>query len=394
MLRVRDLSGGTWNYIPTTLETQEAFEDDLVPRDQRYHIYIEGQSFDRDVRELEGEPADSNRNWPAEWRPEERGAGPTPLSLPEVHAVAKFITSHKNIFFVHMIHSGGGARNYIVRPPMNHPFEFMPPEDNDFYIRMGAIWSALSGGGVINNNYYAQEVKAGRYGETMHGYMNDWAYMHVGIHSFLAEISGAGRDYDGDGYVTVYEIMRWNDKEKGGIYFAPWKPYKHPILGKIEIGGWRGLPQAIGDRLKRECEIHYDLILHIVKLSPLLSIKNLSWKQISEREYRIFATLQNQGFLSTYVTRQALKIKADHPIMAKIQVIGGEVIDDDSIKKVGHILGKLAYIRRWSEGADESTRIVEWMIKATGDGPIEVSVEAWAHKAGRDKKIINIAPKQ
>ena len=74
--------------------------------------------------------------------------------------MAKFITSHPNIFFTYTIHSGGGAKNYIVRPPMSHPFEDMPPEDNDFYTRVGGVWSALSDGGVMNNNYYAQEVKA------------------------------------------------------------------------------------------------------------------------------------------------------------------------------------------------------------------------------------------
>ena len=151
--------------------------------------------------------------------------------------MAKFITSHRNIYFVYTIHSGGGAKNYIVRPPMSHPFEFMPPEDNDFYTRVGAVWSALTSGGVMNNNYYAQEVKAGRYGDTMTGFSNDWAYMHVGVHSLLPEIAAAGRDYDADGYVTQYQVLRWNDDVKGGKYFAPWKPYGIPRSGRWRSAG-------------------------------------------------------------------------------------------------------------------------------------------------------------
>jgi murein tripeptide amidase MpaA len=255
MLQVRDRTGGRWNYIPTTLEEPKTFEEDLAPPDRRYRMYVEGEALERDVR-VDREPANFNRNWGAEWSPQEPGAGPFPFSLPEVHAVAKFVTEHRNIFFTYTIHSGGGAKNYIVRPPMSHPFEFMPPEDNDFYTRVGAVWSDLSGGGVMNNNYYAQEVKAGRYGDTMSGFANDWAYMSVGIHSLLPEIAAAGRDYDGDGYVTQYEIMRWNDEEKGGKYFAPWKSFKHPTLGEVEIGGNRGMPQGIDDRLRAECEAH------------------------------------------------------------------------------------------------------------------------------------------
>lgn len=197
MLRIRTRDGGRWNFVPTTLEEPEDFEK-LAPPGSRYRVYAEGASLTREVTDEREEP-DFNRNWSAEWNRGEPGAGPYPFSLPEVRAVAEFITSHPNIFFTYTIHSGGGARNYIVRPPMSHPFEYMPPEDNDFYTRLGAVWSWLSKGGVMNNNWYAQEVKAGRYGETMHGFSNDWAYMAVGIHSLLPEISGAGRDYDGDG---------------------------------------------------------------------------------------------------------------------------------------------------------------------------------------------------
>ena len=253
MLQTRTRDGGRWNFVPTTLEDPADFEK-LASPESRYRVYREGQDLTREVTDEREEP-NFNRNWSAEWQRHEPGAGPYPFSLPEVRAVAEFTVTHPNIFFTYTIHSGGGARNYIVRPPMSHPFEYMPPEDNDFYTRLGAVWSWLSKGGVMNNNWYAQEVKAGRYGETMHGFSNDWAYMHVGIHSLLPEISGAGRDYDQDGYTTQYEILRWVDEEKDGVYFAPWTPYQHPELGEVEIGGYRGLPQGIDDRLRFECEI-------------------------------------------------------------------------------------------------------------------------------------------
>lgn len=391
MLRVRNLTGDVWNFIPTVLQDPKTFDEDLTSPDRRYRIYPEGTAVNHSVS-VDREPANFNRNWGAEWKPDEPGAGPFPFSLPEVHAVATFISSHKNIFFHYTMHSGGGAKNYIVRPPMSHPFEFMPPEDNDFYTRVGAVWSALSHGGVMNNNYYAQEVKAGRYGDTMSGFANDWAYMEVGIHSLLPEISAAGRDYDGDGYVTQYEIMRWNDEEKDGKYFAPWKSYKHPVLGDVEIGGPRGMPQGVDDRLKNECEIHYRLLTYIAGLSPLLGIKNLVSEPAQNGNYRVVATLQNQGFLSTYVTRHALEIKRDYPIVANIKVTGGEVVGGAASQNVGHILGKLAYIRRWGAGADESTRNVEWLVKPSGALPVSVSVDAWAYKAGRGQRSLTLKP--
>ena len=32
--------------------------------------------------------------------------------------------------------------------------------------------------------------------------------------------------------------MKWNDTDLGGKAFMDWKPYDHPQLGKVEIGGW------------------------------------------------------------------------------------------------------------------------------------------------------------
>ncbi len=385
MLRIRTRDGGRWNFVPTALEEAEDFEKLAAPED-RYRVYAEGASLTREVTDEREEP-NFNRNWSAEWNRSEPGAGPYPFSLPEVRAVAEFITSHPNIFFTYTIHSGGGARNYIVRPPMSHPFEYMPPEDNDFYTRLGAIWSWLSKGGVMNNNWYAQEVKAGRYGETMHGFSNDWAYMQVGIHSLLPEISGAGRDYDEDGYVTQYEILRWVDEEKDGVHFAPWTAYQHPELGEVEIGGYRGLPQGVDDRLEFESGIHYQYLMEIAGRSPLLEIVELDAEPIAPGEHRVTAVLQNQGYLSTYVTRKALEIALDYPILAAIRVRGGEVIGPPRVD-AGHILGKLAYIRRWGSGADESRKQVSWTVR--GEGPMEVTVEAWARRAGRDERTITI----
>ncbi len=377
-----------WDYIPDSLEEPESWEDDLAPPGKRYRIYFEGASLENEVT-VERERTDFNRNWAAEWNPAEPGAGPFPFSLPEVRAVAEFMTTHRNIFFQYTIHSGGGGRNYIVRPPMSHPFEWMPAEDNDFYTRVGAMWSAFSNGSVMNNNYYAQEVKAGRYGDTMTGFANDWAYMHLGIHTLLPEVHFQGKDYDGDGYVTAYEVMRWNDEEHGGKYFAPWKPYKHSVLGDVEIGGFKGMPQGIGERQRKSCETHYRYLTYITGLSPLLRIVDLTSEPLSDGTHHVVATVQNQGFLATYVTRKALEIRRDYPIVATLRVSGGEVVGNNAKQKVGHILGRLSYIRRWAAGADESTRRVEWNIKPTG-GALEVTVEAWAHKAGRDEKNLTL----
>ncbi len=353
MLRIRSRNGERWNYVPTIWngqffkeENPEYFEDELAPRDQRYRLYTEGDAVSEPNQAIdEREPANFNRNWSAEWRAEQPGAGPHPFSLPEVKAVAQFISSHKNIFFCYSFHSNGSSRNILVRPQMDHPYEFMPPEDNDFYFRLGGKWAALTGGDIMVNTWYSQELLAGYYHWDHKGFFPDWVYMQQGIHAISPEVDTYGKDYDGDGYITAFEKLRWNDEELEGKYFAPWKPYEHPTLGNVEIGGWRSNP-SFGDRLKEQCNVHYKLLLHVAGLAPSLRIKSLKAESVAGGKYRIVAEVQNQGWLATYVTRNAQKIRRDQPIIAKINVTGGRVVNSELMKNIGHILGKFSYIRR------------------------------------------------
>lgn len=402
LLKMRDRSRGHWRYLPATAEMPESFEEDLAPLGKRYRVFVEGDGaepagavdylyFGLDPRGSEREPANFNRNWSAEWKPGQRGAGPYPFALPEVRAVAAFITSHRNIFFHYTIHSGGINKNYIVRPPMTHPYQDIPPEDNEFYTRVAAVWGAVSGGDLLFNDYYSQEARPGTYGQPDTGFSNDWAYFHLGIFSLLPETGGAGdRDYDGDGYLSPYEVLRWNDEQKGGQYFVPWRPYRHSTLGDVEIGGPRGMPQGIDARLRRECEKHYRLLTRIANMSPLLRLKDLTSERLDDGTFAVRAVVQNTGFLSTYVTRHALDVKKDDPIVASIAVKGGQLVGDDASKTLGHILGRLAYIRRWGFGANESTRVVEWKVRP-GPGTTTVEVEVQASKAGADRRTLELA---
>ncbi len=46
-------------------------------------------------------------------------------------------------------------------------------------------------------------------------------------------------DLDGDGEISDFERLDWNDKHFGGDLFVNWTPFEHPQLGEVEIGGWK-----------------------------------------------------------------------------------------------------------------------------------------------------------
>ncbi len=427
MLRLRARDEGRWNYVATVYDEEKFFRssgqqvvgsttvgassrwkptgdplpeiEHAVPADERYSIYTEGSDplhrlddlnltvdgFERNVG-LHPPPSDFNRDWSAEWRPDEPGGGPFPFSLLETRAAAKFITTHKNIFFQYNQHADQTARNYTARPGLHHPYDWMAPEDNEFYTRIGAVWSALGGGNIIENNYYSQEIAAGAYTLVQHGCEVDWAYISRGLHALMPEGMAVGKDYDGDRYVTMYEILRWNDEEKGGELWPQWTSVDHPTLGAVEIGGWRGMPPALDERMRTEADLHYRFLLYIADLAPALKIADLTAETVADGEYRVVATLQNQGYLATYVSRKALEIRRDNPILARLELEDGKVVGGEPLQNAGHILGKHSYLWRWGAGADESTKTVEWLVRA--DLGTEVSVEVRAAQAGRDRASI------
>ena len=92
-----------------------------------YRLYPEGVIPDYDGAHVAiQKPWDGNlnRNFPANWTPEEYGAGESALSEPESRAVARFILDHPNIAGMNAYHTHGGL---LLRPSMTRPDSAMAP---------------------------------------------------------------------------------------------------------------------------------------------------------------------------------------------------------------------------------------------------------------------------
>ncbi len=362
----------------------------------------EGGRRSKDPITGEREQPDFNRNWSGLWTPEQSGAGLFPFSLPEVRNVAYFIMNNRNIYMQYSIHSGGGyseGRSYLVRPIMDYPYTDMHHEDNDFYVRIGAVYATLSGGNITENNMYSWMYSASRpdetgkprgYVKTATGYATDWAYLQGGIHHLSPEVSGIGLDYDNDGYMIRSEQERWHQEEEGGRWNLPWEAYDHPVLGEIEIGGRLRIPPAYGERLRLDCEDQYDYVLYLANLAAHVVVKDVSTEQLSSDRYKVTATMSNTGWLSTYTTRKAIEIRRDYPAVAEITLDGGELVDEKPVKRVGHLYGKFYFISDFDRGRDEMPKTVEWIVRSTGPGPLTATVEVRAPRGGVDQKTITV----
>jgi murein tripeptide amidase MpaA len=330
---------------------------------------------------------DLNRNFPGGWRQEyeQLGAGEFPTSEPEVRAVVQFVVRRPNITGGVAFHTWAGV---LLRPFDHLPDTDMHAEDLWHYQRVGAKGTELTGYPNISVyhefRYHPKQVIGGAF---------DWIYEHLGMFSWVVEIWSPMREAGIEKYLYIdwfrdhpieddLKIFRWSEEKLGGAAHVPWKPFDHPQLGRVEIGGWNRF-HAFGNPplglLERELERFPKWLLWQALLSPKLELVNADAQAIGEGSWRIRLVVQNTGWLPSYVSKRALERKVVRGVIAEIAVPAGtELVSGRRREDLGQLEGK-AYkhtgISFWPDYhvTDDRAKF-EWVVKGKKGGSVELTV--------------------
>ena len=107
------------------------------------------------------------------------------------------------------------------------------------------------------------------------------------------------RDHPIDDDLKLY---RWSEDKLGGIAHIAWKPFDHPQLGKVEIGGWnrfhafRNPPPQF---LERELARFPKWLLWQALTSPKLELVHAEADALGDDTWRVALVVQNTGWLPT-----------------------------------------------------------------------------------------------
>jgi hypothetical protein len=336
-----------------------------------------------------------NRNYPGEWNPAQSGSGAHPLSVPESRAIVEFIAAHPNITGCYSVHGGGWPVNFLVRPPASGPDTSLPEFDLDVYDTMTAKFQEITGGDLVeslyNDTIMGDRRRPGNYG---YGLFLSWTYHALGLYSFTPEMCGIDTDYDRDGRVTEIEMLRWSDEKKGGKYFVDWRPFDHPQLGRVEVGGWIQKIAPIDAGLEAVCREYAAFNRYQASLSPLIRIQSITNTAVSEGVYRIEAVIANGGFLPTFVSQMALRNKRDYPVIVELNLENAEVVTGKARTILGHLEGNMpkspGYFLFSGASASLPSKTLEWTVKAKKDSTAHARVTASGAKGGRDTKVVEI----
>jgi len=374
-----------------------------------YRVLPEGRAegYDGFTLRIKKRPQgiDLNRNFPASWRQEfeQAGAGPYPTSEPEVRAVVDFIVRHPNITGGTTFHTWSGV---LLRPFEHLSDDEMDAEDLWVYQAVGRKGTELTGYPNISVfhefRYHPKSVIGGTF---------DWIYEHLGIFSWVVEIWSPMREAGIGEYKFIdwfrdhpveddLKLLRWSDDKLGGLAHIPWRPFDHPELGPVEIGGWNRFhafsnpPPAL---LERELARFPKWLIWQSLISPRLERVHAGATALGADTWTVTLVVQNTGWLPTYVSKRAVARKVVRGLVAEIDLPDGATLATGRVREEkGQLEGK-AYkhtgVSFWPDPHLTDDRMkLEWVVRAPHGSTVRVT--ARHERAGTVRADIALGGRQ
>ena len=377
-MRIED-PNGAWKTHPNEPRLMVR-RDPIETGGKYYRILPEGLLKDYDGVTIKvigpKQGLDLNRNFPAGWHPEsdQHGAGPYPASEPEARNLVDFIARHTNITGTISFHTMSGV---LLRPYDDRSDDAFPTSDLWTYQKIGDKGTEITGYPNVSVfhdfKYHPKQVITGGF--------DTWTYDHVGVFSWTVEFWSPMKQAGIEKFKFIdwyrehpveddFKLLKWNDEVLKGKGFVDWYAYKHPQLGKVELGGWNYLHMWTNpplEFLEKEISAFPEWIIWHTLISPRLVLLESKVTSLGADTYCIRFVVQNEGWLPTYVTKKALERKMTRGVIAEISLPKGASLEAGKERQeLGELEGR-AYKPVNPEETEESTdeRVkVEWVIKA------------------------------
>jgi hypothetical protein len=281
----------------------------------------------------------------------------------------------------------------------------MPAEDLWTYKTIGEKGTELTGYPAISVyhdfRYHPKDV--------ITGVFDDWMYDHLGIFAWTVEIwspqrqAGFTDGFDGKTksggfkFIDWYrahsfeddvKMLEWSDSALEGKGYVDWYAAEHPQLGKIELGGWNGLyafrnppPQF----LEKEIAPLAEWAIYHALLAPELRLHSLTATRLQESDtsdkvaYKVRLTVDNVGWLPTYVTKKAAEKRTVRALVVEIELPEGAKLEIGEARiEAGQLEGR-AYKSSapydWDFDETDERAKIEWVVRATPGTKVKVTAK-------------------
>jgi hypothetical protein len=341
---------------------------------------------------------DGNRNWGYNWAPPyvQNGAGDYPFEASGMRAIAKFILDRPNIIVVYAFHNSGGM---YLRGPSSKAEGPMNPSDVGVYDILGKNAEKIVPG------YRYLVVWKDLY--TTYGDFTNFTYNLAGAYSFVGELFMSetevyrGADDKPQGPIDLSqagnstqerERLKFSDNVVQGELYKPWKPFKHPQYGDIEIGGWVKMssrlphPFMLNELVFRNASA----VLFAAAQTPKISMDVFSIEKISDTLFKMRVRLVNANAIPSMTYAAAQKNLFPRDILKvsgpSIKVIAGGSLLNAYQDRVDYKAFKPEIQMMQVPGNGKA----EFQFLLSGKG--SVILDYTSKKAGRLSKTVDLKP--
>lgn len=379
-----------------------------------YAVVTEGLDADGDGRVAEDGPTgvDLESNFPYHWPEFQGAAGPTPLSESESRSLAEWLLAHPEVVA-------------IVEYAPNDNLARAPESG-----KMDATGEAPISGGILDDDkpLYAWAAAAfkdataitgtGGVTRSFDGSFEGWAYAQLGVAAFVTpgwvrpdlcarkepdqsekakpapvktdpatpdkppESKPAAEKKEPDSEDGKWMALSDQRVAAGGgggaVGFVDWKPFDHPQLGRVEIGGWVpgfriDAPEVDMERVKKD---QTAFVRKLLSAAPVLEVSPVRVEKMGERVWKVGVSATNTGMLATR-TAMGVRCRRLPPTRWEIdlppeRVMAGRKVQGQSSVAAG---GQVS---------------AEWVV--IGDAGGSVSVKLLSPEAGDRTIEVKLAP--
>ena len=227
-----------------------------------------------------------------------------------MRAIAKFLMDRPNIIVVFAYHNAAGM---YLRGPSTKAGEPMNPSDVGVYDILGKNFEKIVPGYrylVSWKDLYATygdftdftDHVLGSYGFVGELFVSESETYRpppkpgatVAPRTDIMEMMSAGNDQE-------RERLKFNDNVTQGDLYKPWKPFKHPVFGDVEIGGWVKMssrlphPFMLPDLAHRNASA----VLFAAAQTPSIALDVLAPQKAGADLYKVRVRVVNSGSIPT-----------------------------------------------------------------------------------------------
>jgi hypothetical protein len=171
-------------------------------------------------------------------------------------------------------------------------------------------------------------------------------------------------------------LVAWSDKELGGKGFVAWKPFKHPTLGDVEIGGIVPFtdntpPAGMIDGLVKG---QAPWVFEVAKKMARIAISDLRVKKLGTGVYEVKAWIENKGDLP-YPTAMAGRNQHVLPVIVSLAGEGVEIAQGKKRSLVPSVPAR-------------GSQPVTWIVRSAK--PVKLTIKAETQTAWGDARTVDL----